>query len=109
MDVASERAREACHDGQMTPSLLEGIAAEEHPSDDDDEKQVGPPDGARHSFEPSPETRALQHQKEAVEEAPDDERPGRAVPETTQEEHDDQIHVGPAPTTPVAAEGDVQV
>ena len=53
--------------------------------------------------------RALDDQQAAVVGAPDDERPGRAVPEAGQQEDDEQVAVGRGAAAPVAAERDVDV
>src|SRR6185436_19037404 len=64
---------------------------------------------ARHAIHPRAESRAFQHEEEAVIQSPRDEGPTRAVPQAAEEKHDDEIEVIARLRAAVAAERDVEV
>ena len=100
---------ETGHRLQVARCLRQIVGAEEHPSDghneDDVEVAEFGPDALKRCAEPG----SFQNEKKAVIEAPDDERPFRAVPQPAQQEDDHQIEIRPVRAGSASAERDIEI
>ena len=103
--------------GALTPAMapryttasLQRVGAEEHPADHHHDEQIRVAEWRWQTPDQPGEAQSLRDEERPVVQAPDDEVPARAVPQTAQEEHQDEVAVHPSRADAVAAERDVQV
>ena len=110
------QARHAAQDGER---IVEARCAEEHPADDDCNEGNQPrdrsPSDCRLLIRVLSEALAhcrpavVDDEIHAVQTAPEDERPARAVPQPAEQHRDDQVQVASRRPLAVAAERDVEV
>src|SRR5205807_4362947 len=104
------RVTEPKHAREIGESARQIGRAEENPAEQDDEKRERDPEWPRKiMIETFTALAALEREHAAVKSAPDHEIPRRAVPQSAEEHREDQVDVGAASATTIAAERDVEV
>lgn len=98
------------HDGPVPQRLGQGVGAEQHPAEQHHRQAIEVPQAAcAHRLRRGAEREALQHQERAVEQAPAQECPRRAMPQSGGREHDQQVAVGRERAAAVAAEREIEI
>ena len=106
---------EAEHRAEHAPGVVEVVRAEEHPGDvhqrirQDAQEQPPGPRFPQRELAPGLLHEPLADQEQPVQSAPDDKRPGGAVPQAAEQHRQHQVDVGAARALAVAAQRHVEV
>ena len=97
------------HGSQKRKGTAKRLFPKEYPSHHDDHEKVDVPKRAPEALDDCAKAKAFQHEKQSVEQSPEDERPARPVPKAAKKEDRDQIAVGLSWRGAIASQRHVQV
>lgn len=100
---------QAQHGTQIVPGLCQVVVTKYNPTDQDKEQQVEMSNYSGETGKKNSHPPTFKHEKNPMHQAPDDEVPAGAVPETAEQKYGTEVTIRPQIAPPVPAQRNVKI